>query len=262
MTLPVLTPELIEAFILVLIRVSSIILMLPVFGDSVIPPQIKWGLSILVALLLFPTVKAGMPPLGNTEFLPLILKIAGEILIGVSIGFTARCIFAGIQLAGELTGMQMGFSMASVIDPSSSTQVSIVAEFQYMLSLLLFLAVNAHHLFIEAIAESYGIIGPLTVEHSGALLPVMVRLTQEVFVIAVKISAPIMAVLLFTNVAMGVMARTVPQMNVFIVSFPLQIAVGFLFLGLTIPIFSQLAQRLFFDLAGKISLLMRLLQSG
>ena len=122
MNIPVLTPDLIEAFILVLIRVGSIMLMIPIFGDAVVPSMVKWSLSLLIALILFPLVKGGIGPLGDLGFFTLALRIAGELLIGVSIGFTARFIFAGIQMAGELLGFQMGFSIASVIDPTSNVQ--------------------------------------------------------------------------------------------------------------------------------------------
>ena len=259
MNMPILTPALIGAFILVLIRVSSIILMIPVFGEALVPAMVKWGLSLLIALLLFPVVRGGIAVPVDLAALPFIVSIGGEVLIGISIGFAARFIFAGIQLAGELLGFQMGFSMASVIDPTSNLQVTILAEFQYMVGVLLFMSVNAHHLFIGAIAESFRIIDPLHAHRAGALLPIMLQLSQEVFVIALKISAPIMAVLLFTTVGMGVVARTVPQMNVFVISFPLQIAVGLVFLGLTAPIFGQLLERFFAALPGKIGLVLRFL---
>jgi len=259
MSIPVFTPDLIEAFILVFIRVSSIILLIPVFGDTMVPSQVKWGLSILIALILFPLVKSEIKPLGDLAFIPLALKIAGELLIGISIGFMARFIFAGIQMAGELLGFQMGFSIASVIDPTSNVQVSVVSEFMYMMSLLLFLGVDAHHIIISAISESYQVLTPLSVHYSGGFTQTMIRFSQEVFVIAIKISAPIMAVLLFTNVALGVVARTVPQINIFMVSFPLQISVGLIFIGLTAPVFAELVQRFFFGMAGKIGLLFRIL---
>jgi flagellar biosynthetic protein FliR len=259
MNIPVFTPELIEAFLLVFIRVSAIILMIPVFGDTVVPSIVKWSLSLIVALIIFPLVKGGIGPLGALDFFHLAVRIAGELLIGISIGFTARFIFAGFQMAGELLGFQMGFSVASVIDPTSNVQVSVIAEFLYMLSLLLFLGVDAHHIIIGAISESYQVISPQAVHYSGQFTQVMIRLSQEVFMIAVKISAPVMAVLLFTNVALGVVARTVPQINIFIVSFPLQISIGLLFIGLTAPVFAQLVQRIFFGMAEKIGLLLRIL---
>ncbi len=259
MNMPVLTPELAEAFILVFIRIIAIIALIPVFGDGTVPVMIKAGLALLIALLLFPLVKSGIAPFSDAGLPAFILKIAGELFIGISIGLTARFIFAGIQLAGELLGFQMGFSMASVVDPTSEIQVTIVTEFMYMASLLLFLAVNAHHIFISAIAESYQAINPMSSWQTGNLLSVMLRLSQEVFSIAIKISAPIMAVLLFTSVALGVVARTVPQMNIFIVSFPLQISVGLLFLGMTAPIFAQLVPHFFAALPAKIGMLMRFL---
>lgn len=260
MNIPVIIPELAEAFVLVLIRIGAMIMMVPAFGDATVPASVKWGLSILITLLLFPIVKAGIPPTGDLGFVSLVLGIAGELLIGIVIGLSARMMFAGIQLAGEMVGFQMGFSVASVIDPASSDQVSVIAEFQYLLSLLLFMTVNAHHVFISAIAESYQVVPPLSVHLSGPLLQALVSLSKDIFVIAVKISAPVMAVLLFTNVAMGLVARTVPQMNIFIVSFPLQIAVGLLFIGIAAPVFAKVAQHLFLGIAGDTGMLMRLIR--
>jgi flagellar biosynthetic protein FliR len=260
MSIPVITPELAEAFILVLIRIGAMIMMVPAFGDAVVPATVKWGLSMVLAFILFPIVKSGLPPTGDLGLVALIVGIAGEMLIGIIIGFAARFVFAGIQLAGELIGFQMGFSVASVIDPSTNAQVSIITEFQYLLGLLLFMTINAHHLFLSAIAESYQVIPPLGVHFSGPLLQFLVHLSQNLFVIAVKISAPVAAVLLFTNVAMGLVSRTVPQMNVFIVSFPLQIAAGLLFLGFSAPIFVKVAEHLFVNLSGETATLMKLLK--
>jgi flagellar biosynthesis protein FliR len=260
MNIPVFTPELAEAFILVMVRVSAMIMMVPAFGDATVPAAVKWGLSILITLLLFPIVKADMPPARDVGFLPLVLGIAGEVMIGIIIGLSARFIFAGIQLAGEIMGFQMGFSVASVVDPTSSVQISVIAEFQYLLSLLLFLTVNGHHVFISAIAESYQAAPPLSVHFSGSLFQALLTLSKDIFVIAIKISAPVMAVLLFTNVAMGLVARTVPQMNIFIVSFPLQIAVGLVFIGMAAPVFVKIVQHLFLTLAGETGVLMRLMR--
>lgn len=259
MNIPVLTPELMQAFILVLVRTTVIIMMVPVLGERTVPARIKTALSLLVALLVFPLVRTQLsyPPVG--ALLPLILRIGGEILLGVCIGMTARFIFAGIQMAGELIGFQMGFSVASVIDPTANVQVNILGEFQYMVSMLIFLVINGHHVFLSALAESFNVTALPTVSHPGELLSVMVNLSGDIFIIAVKISAPIMTVLLFINVAMGLVARTVPQMNVFIVSFPLQISVGLIFLGLTASVFVQLLQRMFSGLAQEIALVMKIL---
>lgn len=260
MNFPILTPELIEAFILVLVRISSMISMIPVFGENAVPSTVKWGLSLLISMMLFPIVKSGIAIPADLGLLPMVMRIAGEILIGVTIGFTARLIFAGIQLAGEMLGFQMGFSIANVIDPASNMQVSIIAEFQYLLAMLVFLTVDAHHIFLNAIAESYWTLSLFNVRFSGELLQVMIQFSKDMFVIAIKISAPVMAVLLFTNVAMGVVARTVPQMNIFVVSFPLQIAMGLLFIGFTAPVFVKLLQHFFLGLTGEVNLLFRFMR--
>jgi len=155
MNIPLLTPELIEAFIIVFIRVSAMILMVPIFGERRVPFMVTWGLSLLISSLLFPLVEKQAAPAVDLDFLSFALRIGGELAIGVIIGFAARFIFAGIQVAGELIGVQIGFSIANVIDPASNQQVSLITEIQYMLALLLFLTVDAHHIFIAAIAESY-----------------------------------------------------------------------------------------------------------
>jgi len=259
MSIPLFSTEMIEAFILVFVRVSAIIIMIPVFGDNIVPGAVRWGLILLLTMIILPVVKAGLPSIGTMQLLPLVVTLIGELSIGIIIGIAARFIFAGIQLCGELLGFQMGFSVANVIDPVSNTQVSTIAEFQYLVGMLLFLTIDAHHIFIAAITESYEVVNPSSVHFSGELLQALINFAKDIFIIAIKLSAPVMAVLLFTNVAMGVVARTVPQVNVFIISFPLQIAVGLLFIGTTAPVFVRLLQGYFGGLTGEINLLLRLL---
>lgn len=127
MKLPVITAQQIETFILVFLRVSAMVAAIPVFGDSAVPVRIKGALSCLISFLLFPLVPS--PPPLTSDFPPLILGMAGEVLIGFIIGFAARLVFAGIQFAGELIGFQMGFSIVNIIDPITSTEVSIISQF-------------------------------------------------------------------------------------------------------------------------------------
>jgi flagellar biosynthesis protein FliR len=180
-------------------------------------------------------------------------------LIGIVIGFAAKIIFSGIQFAGEMIGVQIGFSIVNVIDPISSAQVSVISEFQYIVALLIYLAVDAHHTFIIAIADSYRFVSPFAYHFSGTLMQHILVFSKELFVTAIKISAPVMAVLFFTNVALGVVARTVPQINIFIVGFPLQIAVGLTFLGLMSPLFVKLVQAALVRLAIEVNALLRLM---
>jgi flagellar biosynthetic protein FliR len=235
------------------------IVMIPVFGDRTVPARVKVGFGLILAVIVYPFLKTDALPPVTSNFISMVIGMAGEVLIGIIIGFVARCIFAGVQAAGELIGFQMGFSMASVLDPLSNVQISALAEFQYLIAMIVFLFVDGHHIFINAIVESYRSIPPLGFSFSGPLMEMLFNYTRELFVIAVKISAPIMAVMIFVNVGLGIIARTVPQINVFIVGFPLQIAVGFFFLGLSIPLFINWLGTVFHQLPADIRQLMLLM---
>jgi flagellar biosynthetic protein FliR len=259
MSLPFLSAEHVEAFILVFLRVSAMIVTIPVISDASVPVQIKAALSILISLIIFPLVLPNIPEPANYQVLILMYRMAGEVMIGLIIGFAARFVFAGIQMAGDMIGFQMGLSVANVIDPMTNQQVSTIAELQYLIAMLVFLAVDAHHFFFSAIIQSYSVLNPLTFHFSGQLMQSIFEFSQEMFVIAVKLGAPLMAVMLFTNVGLGIIARTVPQMNIFIVGFPLQISIGLIFLGLSAPLLVKMTQGLFAGLEMKIGSLLRLM---
>lgn len=259
MNLPFLSADHAEAFILVLLRVSAIVVTIPVISEASVPARVKAALSILITLIIFPLVLPKMPQTAQYHALILMYLMAGEVIIGLIIGFAARLILAGIQMAGDLIGFQMGLSIASVIDPMSSEQVSIITELQYLVAMLVFLMVDAHHIFFSAIIQSYSIINPLTFHFSGALMQSILSISKEMFVIAVKLAAPLMAVMLFTNVGLGIVARTVPQINIFIVGMPLQIAMGLIFLGLTAPMFVKLTSGYFLNFESRLVTLLRLM---
>ena len=255
MKLPFLTLANAELFFLVFIRVSTIVVMIPILGDRSTPVRVKAGLSLLIALLVIPFVQK---PAGLSEdVFSLAMKMGGELLIGVILGFAGRLLFEGIQMAGQLVGFQMGFAIVNVIDPIASKQVSIIAEFQYLMAGLLFLAVDGHHIVIQAVSESYTVVPVLGFHMTGALMQNIVGLTREMFVISMKISAPIIVALVFANIGLGLVARTVPQINIFVVGFPLQIAIGLLGIGLTAPVFLDVATGLFSGLSGQIGLLLK-----
>jgi flagellar biosynthetic protein FliR len=258
MLMPVFSAEYAEAFVLVLLRVSTIIVMMPILGHRTVPARVKAGLSLIISFLIFPFVRQAIPAI-SPHLIPLIFQMAGEVMIGAIIGFAVKIVFTGIQYAGELIGLQMGFSMANVLDPVNNINVSIVSEMQYLMALLIFLSINGHHIFITAITDSYRILQPLSFHMTGPLAQAILVYSKDLFVIAVKASAPIIAVMLFTNLGMALIARTVPQINILIVGFPLQISVGLIFLGLTMPIFLKVVETYFVNLEGQINTLMRLM---
>lgn len=248
----------IQAAVLVFIRIGAILLTAPLFGSRDVPLQLKAGLSVVLAMAVFPVM--GFQEVYLTNVPSLVSAMVGEILIGVIIGFTARLLFAAVQLAGQLVGFQMGFGIVNVIDPQTSTQVSIIAQFQNVITLLVFLAVNAHYWFILAIASSFELIPPLGFCFTDSLMEAIVGLSCNMFVIAAKVAAPTIAILFFTSVALGLIARTVPQMNIFIVGFPLKIAIGLLGVGLSLPLLSCMLRNLFQRMGEDIMVLMKLMR--
>jgi len=256
---PVISVEWTISFTLVLLRVGALIGTMPLFGEQIVPVRVKAGLTLVIAVLLYPTVSSSLPAV-PTDFMPLLFRMISETLIGVALGFAARLIFAAAQLAGEMIGFQIGFSVANVIDPVSSVSVSLIGQVQYLFALLIFLITNSHHIFFAAIADSFRLVPLLSFHISGDFMTLMMSLCRDMFVLAVKLSIPVIAVILFTNVGLGIVARTVPQINVFIVGFPLQITIGLIFFGLSLPLCGSLLQSAYGHLGESVYALMRVMK--
>ena len=256
MTISQITAEQLELFIFILLRVSAMVITIPIFGNRNVPVRAKGGLSLMIAFLLFPFIKFHLPPL---EIFSLILGMVGEVIIGIIIGLAGRLAFAGVQIAGQLIGFQMGFAVVNVFDPITSEQVSIIAQVQYLIAMLIFLAVDGHHVFLYAIAESYRIIFPLDFHFSAELMQSVVEISKDMFIIAVKIGAPIITALLMISIGFGLIARTVPQINILIVGFPLKIAIGLIGIGLTLPLLTKIMSRVFLNYEDKLNLLLHLM---
>jgi flagellar biosynthetic protein FliR len=230
-----------HSFFFVFIRTLAILLTAPFFGMKGVPAILKIGLSMIIAILLLPVAGPVDLPSGFLAWLPAVFS---EVMIGAAIGFVARAIMAGIELAGQVVGFQMGFGIANIIDPHTNNQVSIIASFKGLLATLIFFIANAHHYFISAIAASIRIVPPFGASLSGGATESVVMLSGGIFVIALKIGAPVMFALLFANIAMGIVARTVPQINIFMMGFPVTIAVGLLVLGMSAPMVVSFMQGL------------------
>jgi len=243
--------ELVLRGILVFLRVASALAVMPVFGYRGLALPVKAGLSVFIALLLLPmiTLADGMvfKGMGLLGFMGLAMP---EILAGLILGMTTNFIFYGVEMAGQLVGIQMGFGIVAVLDPMTETQVSIISQLQYIFAILIFLSLNGHHFLLEGLARSYQTAPLGGVTLPSGLLGIVVKLSGDIFVAAFKIAAPAMSALFLTEVALGIIARTVPQMNIFIVSFPLKIGVGLLALALSWPLLSYILQMLWKSFQG------------
>ena len=239
-----------ERFLFVFFRVGALILFVPVLGSRQVPASMKIGLILFTSIVIFPLVQARPLPEPQGIF-DLAVFLLSDVTIGLGIAYITRLIFAAVQIAGTVVDFQMGFGVVNVIDPQTDTQVSVTAQFHNIVAVLIFLVVDAHHFILQAIVESFFIINPAEINFSSLTPEYMLYLFSGTFTTAVKIAAPIMAILFVLSVGLGLVARTVPQMNVFIVGFPLQIGVGLLMVGLSLSFFSVLVQQQMYDLPGK-----------
>ena len=229
--------------LMVLVRISIIIFIFPLFGYSVVPIKIRIGLSILLTFIVVPLI-LDQHINGPENLLVFFFMVGREALCGLIIGFSATLLFMAFQFAGTIVGLQMGFGIVNVIDPQSNAQVSIIGQLLYIVAILMFLAINGHHYLIEALVHSFEVI-PLTKPiFTDKIVHKIVMMSADVFVIAIKIGIPTIIALLLTNVALGIMARTVPQMNVFIVGFPIGISLGLFTLASTFPLYIFLFSKL------------------
>lgn len=256
--LPLTTLDDLLPFALVLARVAALFAAIPMFGSRIVPARVKMPLIFAMALVIFPIVRPVVIPAAG-DAISLGLLVIRETLIGLTLSLLSQFIFAAVEFCGQQIGTQMGLSMASLFDPTTQANVPTMAMFQGALATLVFLALNVHHFFIGGIVESYQLI-PLGAWHtSGELLKFLVDASSGIFIIAIKLSAPVAVALLATSVALGIVARSFPAMNVFMVSMPLNIGVGFLILGLSLPVFVRVLQGSFGGMVGQMRVLFRLL---
>jgi len=245
-------------FAIIFMRMSAIIFIMPIIGSSTVPAMAK--ITLVGALSMITLQSINMPPLDLTMSIWQFAVLASsEVLIGLTIGFSTQLVFSSVQLAGHIIGFQMGFAIVNVLDPATNSQVSITAQFQNIMALLIFLTIGGHHMLISASVASFHFIPALGFEPNAGIVEMMINLTKNVFIVGIKLAAPIMATLFFLNVGLGLIARTVPQMNVFIVGFPLQIGIGLFMLGATAPIFFAVFRDSFGDLIQNLPAMMKLM---
>ncbi len=250
----------IAAGLMILLRVSALIVMLPVLGHRLIPPQAKAGLAAVIALLAWPAASAHMPEITLS---PLTLTLAAmrEILLAAALAFLAQLIFAAAQFAGQIMSFQMGMTVANVFDPSTQSQQSVISQLAITLAMLLWLASGAHRMFLHALFESFQRF-PVGAAWSVNAWPDLLSAAAAMFALALKLAAPVMLLLTFLYIALGLLARAVPQIQVFFVSFPLTTGLGLLALGLAMPAVISLMHDAFTALGGHLPLFMRHLREG
>jgi flagellar biosynthetic protein FliR len=240
------TIQLLSLF-LIFVRVLSILMTAPIFSQRSIPVPAKIGLAGLLSLLLFPVVTSHFSDVSNPipqEMSRFLLVMAQEILVGVLIGFVSNLVFVAIDMAAKIMGLQIGFQGANLLNPLSNTPSSALEQFYSLLILMLFLAINGHHWLIAALARTFEITPPGTFVLTQLSIERLMALTNETFATAIRIALPIIGTLLLADLGLGLVARAVPQVQVFFLGMPLKMGLGLLVLALTmivtLPLFKDL----------------------
>ena len=243
MDLSLLTLNTVIGFLLVLFRIAGMMASAPLFNMHNIPNQVKVGFAVTIALILFPLHAGGL--VSPKDLIQFALLAIQESILGILIGFTANLVFIALQIAGEFFSMQMGLSIANLLDPVTNTQSAVVGQFFFYFAALLFLNLNIHHALIVGVERSFNTIplghfigeGNLT---GGLMAERFIRLSADMFIMAMMISVPLMSILILLEIALSFVAKVMPQMNIFIVGLPVKVGGGLFAMMVSLPYLSTL----------------------
>jgi len=231
------------AFVFPLARIFGLMATAPVFNNAAIPMRIRLVAGLVITIALVPV----LPPIATIpagSWIGLMVLVQ-QMLIGIVLGFTLRIAFATVDLAGELIGMQMGLSFAVAYDPQNAGQTPVLAEFMGLLTTLLFLAMNGHLMIIAVLVESFTLVPVSTQLFHSAGYATLLRWAGVIFASGLLLSLPLIATLLIANIALGVLSRIAPQLNLFAVGFPVTMIVGYFVLMFSLPYFGVAMEGLF-----------------
>lgn len=233
----------VPGFLLILIRVTAFFVTVPIFAYRNIPTHFKIGSSFFLAWIMFYTIDIPVIPFDDV----FILLIVKEAIIGLMLGLIAYIILAALQIAGGFIDFQMGFAIANVIDPQTGAQSPLIGQYFYTIALLFLLTVDGHHLLLNGIFYSYQTIPieRLIDFGSDSFVAFIIELFSRMFLIAFQLSIPIVGCLFLVDIAMGIVSRTVPQLNVFVVGIPLKILVALVALLVFMGMYIMLVKNLF-----------------
>ncbi len=221
------------AFLWPFFRILGILAAEPVLGNRSIPATVKIGLAAFLAFILAPVLPP-VPDVAPGSAMGLLILVQ-QVVIGLAIGFTMRLVYTGVEMAGHLAGLQMGLGFATLYDPQNSAQVPLMAQFMGLLALLIFLSMNGHLITLMVLSESFQVLPVQARPLSSGAWQGIANWGGEIFRAGVLLSLPVVAALLVTNLAIGVMTRAAPQLNIFAVGFPITLAAGFLALAISLP---------------------------
>lgn len=243
---------------LILARLTAFMSIAPFFSIRTAPNLIKVGLAVLLTVLIMPT----LPIMENIplELFAYAILIGKEVIVGLILGYAANLTFTAIRIAGELIDNQMGFAMASMVDPQNNTSITLIGQFMNLLQILLFLAVDGHHRLLMAISYSYTLIPVSGAVFKTSFVMAALKIFIAMFSLGVRIAAPFILAFLVCDIALGVMARTVPQLNVFVLSFPVKTGLGLITIAIVLPVMAALVNNVLSQMEKDMVLIMGLIK--
>ena len=230
------------AFMWPLFRILALISTAPILGNAAVPARVKIALAIGITLLISPVL--GPMPNIDPGSIPGLFIVVQQIIIGAAMGFAMQIVFVAFEMAGNLTGLQMGLGFATFYDPNSGGNTAVIAQYMNLVATLVFLAVNGHLVMLSTLADSFSSfpIGDSALHAHGWLG--LVRWAGGLFADGLLLSLPMLGALLITNMALGILTKAAPQLNIFAVGFPITIAVGMAILALSLPYFIPVLDRM------------------
>ena len=234
-----------QKFILVFFRVLSVLWLVPLLSSQYVSVIFKAGFALAVAFLLSGSVSPGVPVDVLRNPYSFLLMAAREVFIGITISFIVRIIFVSVSLAGDIIALQTGFAFARFMDPFTMTQVSVLEQIKNLLAIMIFFAIDAHYILLQALSTSLKVLplGGATLKEP--LLNYIIGATARVFSLGFKIGAPIIVALFLVELAFGMLARMIPQVNVFIEGVPIKILIVVVLLTFSLSIMAPVIAGLF-----------------
>ncbi len=222
-----------DAILLVLVRMSGLFILSPVFGRQNMPALFKIGFAFFLTLIYVSATDNLVIDYKDSMVL-YVIYVAKELAVGMVMGYVTYIIMSGIYLAGQIIDNQVGFGYANVLDPITNIQVPLTSNFYYTYLILIFLLINGHHMIIRALFYSYKVIPLGQLTFSSDVISELGSVMSEMFGIALRISAPIIAAVFITDVVLGVLSKTIPEMNVFMLGMPIKVLLGFAIITITV----------------------------
>jgi flagellar biosynthetic protein FliR len=236
------------------VRFALLMTTLPMLDMRSVPPLWRFATAFCFAVALAPAVRE-VVPYGEVDlrWTVMLMEVVRSLVIGAMIGFTINLLFTAVRFAGSVAGMQIGFSIVNAFDPMTNSQVSIIAQLYYILTIMLFFTTGAHQLLVGAMFQSCVVLPPFgTIDMAGGAW-YLLKEFGTVFSTGVRIAAPVIVVLLLVSASMGVIVKTVPQLNVLVVGFPVKIGVGLITFGMSLVFFKTVTMSLIGGMEGQLT---------